>query len=420
MSDEELSGLPGNESEGFVDVLEAEHALLDAKAQLESLLNATDALESLINHLDSNEVVSAAHKQAISVSFENLIGNVGLSVNDVLPALESHKQGVVSTESLKDHLHELWKRIVSAVLSVIQFVKNFWKSINTYRRRLRISAEYLAKHGAVRRYNSTKRPTVDLGIEIKSLVLGSSVISDPDALIRSVSTALEQYKVLTNAYGPRMVEIGNRFESSLTSGKSGNDQLIETCAIFDTLPVEEIASKMKAMVFRDPRFGRRLVMAAPPTIGGWTLFFLTMEEDLKNTRLTNPLNYAQAQRTTGVKFALTNVNFSNITSGSVKTASGMQVEIIARRVIEILDTIDTQERAMALHRIESQIKNVLRAGEQYQNNHAGDAQADQSVIRFVRNYAGWALGPVDQMTTNLLTVSRNLLTYARKSLNTNH
>lgn len=417
MSDEELPVMAGSESEGFVDVLEAERELFQGKAQLESLLNATDALESLIKHLDTNAVVTPGHKNAITVSFENLIGNVGLTVADIIPELAGHENGTVSTESLKDRLKDLWKRLVSAVLSVLRALGGFWKKISTYRGRLRISAQHLAKHASVQRYGTIRKPTIDLGLEIKSLIAGGSVLSDPDAIIRSISAALEQYRIFTNVYGPAMLDIGKSFERALSEGSSGMSKLSEVSALFSQMPVDQIASKLGAMVYRDPRFGRRLTLTAPPVIGGWSLFFLTLEPEQRSLAATNPIAYAQSIRTTGVKFALTNVNVSNITSGSVKAASGMQVETLAKRVLEILDCIEAQERAIGFSRIESQIKNVLRAGERFQASSYGDnAGADESVLRFVRNYAGWAIGPVDQMTTNLLTVSRNLLTYGRKSL----
>lgn len=417
MSDEELPVMAGNESEGFVDVLEAERELFLGKAQLESLLNATDALESLISHLDSNAVVTPGHKNAITVSFENLIGNVGLTVADIIPELAGHENGTVSTESLKDRLKDLWKRLVAAVLSVLRALGGFWKKISTYRGRLRISAQHLVKHASVQRYGTIRKPNIDLGLEIKSLIAGGSVLSDPDAIIRSISAALEQYRIFTNVYGPAMLDIGKSFERALGEGSGGMSKLSEVSALFSQMPVDQIASKLGAMVYRDPRFGRRLTLTAPPVIGGWSLFFLTLEPEQRSLATTNPIAYAQSIRTTGVKFALTNVNVSNITSGSVKAASGMQVETLAKRVLEILDCIEAQERAIGFSRIESQIKNVLRAGERFQASSYGDnAGADESVLRFVRNYAGWAIGPVDQMTTNLLTVSRNLLTYGRKSL----
>ena len=419
MSDEELPALAASESEGFVDVLESERQLIHGKAQLESLLGATDALESLIKHLDSNEVVTPGHKASITVSFENLIGNVGLTVADIIPELEGHENGTVSTESLKDRLKELWKRLVAAVLSVLKSLRGFWGKIVTYRGRLRMSAEHLAKHAAVRRYGTVRKPNIDLGMEIKSLIVSGSVLNDPDAIIRAISAALDQYKIFTDTYGPGMLEIGKQFERMLTEGSTGMSKLSEVSNLFSQMPVDQIASKMKAMVYRDPRFGRRLTLTAPPIIGGWSLFFLTLEPEQRGLAGTNALGFAQAVRTTGVKFALTSVNSSAIISGSVKAAAGMQVETIAKRVMEILDVIEAQERAIGFNRIEAQIKNVLRAGERYQGSAStsGDgAGADESVLRFARNYAAWALGPVDQMTTNLLTVSRNLLTYCRKSL----
>lgn len=418
MSEEELPEVTGTESEGFVDVLEAERDLIDAKVQLESLLNATDALESLISHLDHNDIASEGHKHALMVSFENLVGSSGVGVQDVFPALLEHESGTISTESFKDKLKDLWKRLVAAVLSVLKFFKHFWNSIATYRGRLKLSAEHLAKKATVRRHVTVKTPTIDLGIEIKSFIVGDSVIKDPDALIRSVSAALDQYRIFTSQYGSRMLEIGKEFERSLQEGSTGVNKLRDVATLFAGMPFDNIASQMKAMVYRDPRFGRRLTMAAPPIIGGWTLFFLTLEQDQRQMLDSNPLAYAAAVRTTGVKFALTNVNFSNVTSGTVKTASGQQIEMLARRVLEILALIDTQERQLAISRIEAQVKNVLRAGDSYQNRTSYDSTSyDESVLRFVRNYASWAIGPVDQLTTNLLTVSRNLLTYGRRSLN---
>ncbi|MNO21485.1 hypothetical protein D3C76_112590 [compost metagenome] len=418
MSDEALPELTGNESEGFVEVLDAERDLANAKVQLESLLNATDALESLISHLDHNAVVSDGHRAAVTVSFENLIGNTGLSVNDVLPALIGHEGGTVSTESLKDRLGEVWKRLVAGVLVILRFLKQFWNSIATYRGRLRHTAVHLAKAGSISRYASVKKPMVELGIEIKSLVVGGGVVTDPDSLIRSITSALDQYRVLTNLYGAGMLDVGKQFERCLTDGTMGMEKLSQVCNIFTQMPIDLIASKLSAMVYRDPRFGRRLTLTAPPIIGGWSLFFLTLEQEQRNAAAENLLGYAQSLRTTGVRFALTNVNVSNITSGTVKTANGQQVQVMAKRVIEILDTIEAQERAISISRIEAQIKNVLRAGERYQSMAAGGdgSGANESVLRFVRNYASWAIGPVDQMTTNLLTVSRNLLIYGRKSL----
>lgn len=418
MLDEEAPAMAVNESEGFLEVLDSERQLSSAKVQLESLLNATDSLEALIQHLNTHAVVGTGHLASVRVSFENLIGNNGITVADIIPELEGHENGTVSTESLKDKLRELWKRLVAAILAVLRVLKGFWNSISTYRGRLRLSAEHIVKHAAVQRYRTVRNSQIELGIEIKSLVVGGSVIQDPDSIIRSISAAIDQYKVFTSTYGATMIDIGKQFERSLGDGRTGLDKLTEVANLFTQMPVESIATKLGAMVYRDPRFGRRLTLTAPPIIGGWSLFFLTLEPEQKALAVSNPLSFAQAVRTTGVKFALTNVNASNITNGTVKAASGMQVETLAKRVLEILDIIDAQERAIGFSKVESQIKNVLRAGERYQNiaSSSDGGGADESVLRFVRNYASWAIGPVDQMTTNLLTVSRNLLTYGRKSL----
>lgn len=411
-----------NEEDGLVGLLEADRAYNDGKVQLESLLGATDALESLIGHLATTPVVTVGHKAAITVSFENLIGNVGLTVADIIPELEGHESGVVSTEALGDHLKELWKRFVALILSVLKSLKALAVKMGTYRGQLRMSAEKLLKISGVRRYVTVKNANLELGMEIKSLVVGGSVLNDPDAIVRAASAALEQYVKFTDLYGPGMRAVGKKFEQALTDNSSyGTAKLSEVSGIFSQMPADTIASKMKAMVYRDPRFGKRLTMMAPPILGGWSLFFLTLEQAQRELAGTNPLAYAQAIRTTGVKFALTNVNTSSIVRGTVRTAGGAQVEAIVKQVIAILDALDKFDNTGEIDKIDRQVKAVTRAGDTFQTRVvAGESSgADESILRFVRNYAGWAIGPVDQMATNLLTVSRNLLTYGRKSLSMN-
>ncbi len=412
MSDEVLLETPLDDS--YSDVLDTAQALQGAQVQLESLLTATESLESLVRHLDTHSIDSDAHRDAVVVSVESLLAGTGLAVDEFVPELD----GVVSTESLKDRLKELWKRLVNMVLTVLRMIRSYWQKVATYRGQLRLAAGVLDKRAAAKRLATVRMPNIDLGMEIKTFVVGGNVVTDPDALIRSISAALDQYKILTTHYGKRTLELGKAFESLLQNSATGADMLNQVNRLFtEQLPFEEVASKVKAMAYRDPRFGRRLALAAPATLGGWSLFILLLEDAQRAKIDSDPIAYAQALRTTGVKFVLSNVNISNITQGTVRTASGMQVQSLAKRVIEILDLIDAQERVMVSNRIENQVKNVLKAGERYQSSLGGSGTVyDESVLRFVRNYSNWAFGPVDQMTTNLLTVSRNLLTYGRKSL----
>ncbi len=409
MADDELmvSVLP--EAEQYTELLETTQQLTHTQVQLESLLGATDSLEALCRHLDQHGVVSDVHRQALTLSLEHLAPlDADLWVDYT-----------VSTESLKDRLRDLWKRLVALVLSLLASIKRYWLKVSTFRGQLRLSAEILYKRAGARRLATVRQPSLELGMEIKTFVVGESLVTDPDALIRSISAALDQYKLVTTLYGKRMLAIGREFEALLTAGGSGHDKLVATNKLFDTLPMQEIASKTRALVYRDPRFGKRLTLVAPPTIGGWSLFFLMLEQAQMDKRTSDPIGYAQALRTTGVKFALTNVNISNFTSGTVKTASGLQIQALAKRVLDILDLIEAQEKVMVTQRLLTQTKAVLRAGERYQQGLGGDATLyDENVMRFVRNYSAWAFGPIDQMTTNLLTVSRNLLTYGRKSLAT--
>lgn len=404
-------------NEGFYDLVECQHGLRDAQADLASLLNATDALENLREHLRTHDVVSNEHRQALIVSLENLVGDSGLSPADIIPELDGHAYGTVSTEGLGDKLHDLWKRIVAAIMAILSTVRTYWKKVASFRGRLHMQAEHLAKLGAVSKLTTAKTPEVELGVEIKSLIQGDRPLYDPDAIVRGLAAGVEQYKNFTDLYSKEMVKIGRSFEQVLTGNLTGHEALLATCGVFEELPIGKIATKLRAMIYRDPRFGNRMTLAAPPMIGGWTIYFLMLEKEQEITKTENLAAYAQALRTTGVRFAYSNPNTFNVTSGKVRTAYGAQVQAIALKVIDLLDTIEAQERFIASTRIESQVKAILRAGERYQTR-VGQANGyDQSVLRFVRSYASWAIGPSDQMTTNLLSVSRSALIYCRKSLN---
>ncbi|MNP89092.1 hypothetical protein D3C85_14920 [compost metagenome] len=416
MSEQDLPTSVGDISEGFYDVLETQRVIVDGQIELESLLNATDALESLSTHLETHGVVSTEHRQALVISFENLISTSGLSVRDFVPELDGHEMGTVSTESLKDKLYALWKRIVAATLSVLTAIKSYWVKVVSFRGRLMMNAEHMAKLGAVRKMATVKNQEVALGIEIKSLILGDRPITDGDSLIRALSFGIDQYKAFTDIYSKEMISIGSKFESVLTGTTSGQEALHDTCHVFETMPIMKMATKLRAMVYRDPRFGNRMTLAAPPTIGGWTVYFLTLEREQEALKETSLPAYAMALRTTGIKFTYSNPNGYNVTSGKVKTAHGLQVQSIALKVIDLLETIDAQEKAVAISRVEAQVKAVLRAGERYQSRVISSNGYDQNVLRFVRSYANWAVGPVNQMTTNLLSVSRSALLYCRKSI----
>jgi hypothetical protein len=264
--------------------------------------------------------------------------------------------------------------------------------------------------------STVKNHDVTLGVEIKSLIHGDRPIVDGDQLIRALAAGIEQYKAFTDIYSKEMITVGSQFESVLTGNTSGREALLDACLIFEAMPIMKMATKLRALVYRDPRFGNRMTLAAPPTIGGWTLYFLMLEREQEALKETSLSGYAMALRTTGLRFAYSNPNGFNVTSGKIKTAHGGQVQSIALKVIDLLKALDSQEKVIAISRVEAQVKAILRAGERYQSRVIDSNGYDQNVIRFVRSYANWAVGPVNQMTTNLLSVSRSALIYCRKSI----
>jgi hypothetical protein len=401
----------------YVDVLEATQSMESAKAELEGLLSVTDSLEAIKNHLDQHGIVDQAHHHSLVMSLENLSAGSGFTATDIVPSLEGFSQGTVSTESLTTRLNDLWKRLVAAIINVMKYIRNFFSRMFSYRAVLRHGAESLLKRASARGMVNPKTPHLELGAEARSFYQGGRLLTDPDSIARAISSMLDQYKALTDLYIPRMLDIGKQFEQVLNKNSGGTQTLIDTCKIFDKLPVAEIASKTRAVVYRDSRFGRRMTMAAPPLLGGWNLYFLMLEPDMQAKIETDPLVYAAALRTTGIRFALTNNSVNQINNAVVNTAGGLQVQTIARKVIDILDLIDKQESSMPINRIEMQVKSLLKSADRYRSSSDGQSTYDESVLRFARSYASWSYGPIDTMTSNMLVISRNLLTYGRKSLN---
>lgn len=395
------------------DIIQDQQTLYTQRAQLEALIDATDALESMVRHIDTHGVVSEAHRASLMISLENLVGEPGEYSQPLYDALQSDSEGGVSTESFRDKLTDLWKRFVAMIARIVSSISAFWKKVATYRGQLELTARHLAKKGAMARTASAKSSSVSLGIEIKSFVVGESLLRDPDAIIRHLSSSIIQYRVFTDTYPKAMADLGRSVASTLRENLTGQEMLAKLVDVHENTPLSAIAAKLKTRVYRDPRFGNRVTMAAPPVLGGWNLYFFLPSADPKQTLIQR----AAGLRSIGVKFSLTNVNVSRAVSGEIARASGMQIEALALKVIELLTVVETQEKAINLNRIDRVIKEVLSAGNNYMARVGNGDSYDESVLRFARNYASLAVGPVDQIAANLLTVARNVITYGNKSLN---
>lgn len=418
---EDLLSVGLEDGDSFIDILDEQRFINDQKEELQQLLTVSDSLESLIKHLEGNRDLTPGHVDLLRTSCENLLRGTGYGTEILIPSLEDYSGGTVSTESLKDRLAGLWKRIVSITLSILAAAGRYWKKVSTYEGRLRMTAESLRKQGAIRRGRTIKNAQTELGIEIKSLTIGASNISDADTLIRAVSAAIDQYKLVTTSYPKAMVSVGRVYEDLYKgAGDNVRQTLEDFCCASIHLPFGTVATQLKAMAYRDTRFGPRSILMAPPTLGGWSLFINVPDDPVKGQVGNDLTTQAARIRASGMRWAMTDVNAQNGASGFMRTASGAQVEQMAARVINILDAIAAQESSRLASKINGQIKAVLSAAENYKNRPQvgsdGTLVYSESILRFARSYASWASGPVDQMTTNLLTVSRAILIYGRKSL----
>lgn len=418
---EDLCSVGDDESDAFIDLVDSQQAISEGKVQLTELLGIADSLEALISHVNSVPYMSVEHAASIQVSCENLLRGTGYEYSVLIPTLESFTGGTVSTEGLVDKLQSLWKRIVSIILSVIDGLKRYWAKVSTYEGRLRMTAEALRKRGAMRRGAKVARESVELGIEAKSLVVGSRIVTDPDSIIRAIGALMDQYKLVTTVYPKAMLSAGSTFEGLY---KRSNDNVRQTleefCGATVNLPFNTLGTSLRALAYRDPRFGPRQILAAPPVLGGWSLFISPPATPINGLTGVDLTNHAARIRTSGVRFAQTEVNTNIGPGATIRAASGAQVELLAIKVISILDMIRAQENSRQSNRLAAQIKAVLSAAETYKGqSHVGSDGTlvySESILRFARSYASWAVGPVDQMTTNLLTVSRAILIYSKRCL----
>ena len=418
---EDLCSVGDGESDAFIDLMDSQQSINEGKVQLTELLGVADSLEALIKHVESVPNMSVEHAAGIQVTCENLLRGTGYDYSVLMPALESFNGGTVSTESLKDKLQSLWKRIVSIILSVIDGLKRYWTKVSSYEGRLRMTAEALKKRGAMARGASVRKETVELGVEAKSLVVGSRIVTDPDSIIRATSALMDQYKLVTTVYPKAMVSAGQTFEGLYKRADDNVRQTLEEfCGATVNLPFNTLATSLRALTYRDPRFGPKQILAAPPVLGGWSLFISPPPIPINGLVGNDLTGHAARIRTSGIRFAQTEVNNNIAPGATVRAASGAQVELLAVKVLAILDMMRSQENSRQSNRIAGQIKAVLSAAEGYkgQTHVGGDGTLvySESILRFARSYAGWATGPVDQMTTNLLTVSRAILIYSKRCL----
>jgi hypothetical protein len=408
------------EHDAYLELIHEQQALEHERENVNRMLAVSETLESYANFLDGVEVLRSDQVAPIRIGLENLLSGTGYDVDILIPSLESFVGGTVSTEDLKSRLGDLYKRIVQAVLKLLSAIKNFWNKIRTYQGRLRMNAEVLKKQGAIRRGVTIKSPTVQLGLEARTLMVGTSPVNDPDQMIRACASAISQYKTVIEKYPRYMLAVGKDFENTLVNGTDPRLVLEGLCIECTKLPFGSLAKDLHAMAYRDTRFGTKPILLAPPAVGGYSLYIATTDQPTIGLVGNDLLTQASRLRGTGMRFTLSDGNVVGQATGSARTASGAQVEVLATRALDILDLIDRMESARMTNKLDTQVKAVLSAADRFKNTIAQQDDAarlyTESAIRFARSYASWAIGPIDQMTTNLLTVCRAILIYGKKSL----
>lgn len=417
---EDLLSVSQDGTEDYVDLLSTIEQVNSDKRELDQLMTVSDSLETLITNLEGVTELTPEYAKLVQASCENLLIGTHHDHTFLLPSLESNIGGTVSTESLRDRLSEIWKRIVSAILSVLSGLKKIWTKISTFKGRLELSATEVKRAGTLNRNRRIKNPMVEVGFNARNLVVGKQMMPDADSMIRACSALKDQYKTVTNMYAKGMLSVGATYENLLRKPTNDVRELLEEiCAAGTNLPFATIGTSLHAMAYRDPRFGNKPILAAPPLLGGFSLYILSPEIPSRGLVGNELLTMASRQRTAGIRFSQTDLASSKLNSGTIKTATGQQVETLADKVLGLLKLIDDQEPARQVRRLESQIKSLLSTAESFKAHPLvgeGNLVYSESILRHVRTYVTWSTGPVDSMTTNLLTVSRAILIYAKHSL----
>ena len=402
--------------QAYLDLVTALEDYNGARAELETLVYTTESLESMYRHMSDYGVVSFEQRMALTSSLESLASQNYLNVSDIVPNIDN-EDGEVSLESLKDALEAMWKKIVSAVLAVLEFFKRLWGRFLTYRGQTRLMAQMLLKKATARRASTSSESTIDMGVSARVFIQGLNVLPDADSISRAMSATFDQYETFAMQWLKSNLSLGKDFERVLKSGSVGSDIHSQVIDIFDELAVGTLAHKLNARENKDPRFGRRLVKMGPPTLAGRSLFFISLEPAIMDKRHSSPLDYASALRTTGVRYTHTNPNSTNVTGASIRAASGIQVQTLARGVLHGLDVLDKVDNSGLIRAIDSQTKSILSAADRYRKRVAGSETGyDESALRFARNYGLWAFGPIDSMTTVCMQIMRSTLSYGKKSL----
>lgn len=221
LSDDELElDNPEASAEGDAEVMEAEMEMLEAEEQLEDLEASAEGMEEIEEELtqeaanggisrESAKWLALACKNAMGPHTRVVIGEKEFEVNKS-PVLSMESYGgsdtaenatTMTLESIGETIKKIWNAIKSAVLRVINAVREFFSRI--FKGTKGIKADLEATKAAVSKkdtYDDVKVPGVASRLHVSGQVEPKVIAGAVDVMANAGSAMYEEYVDVTGAY----------------------------------------------------------------------------------------------------------------------------------------------------------------------------------------------------------------------------
>ena len=379
------------------------------------------------------------------------LAGTGIKCEEILPSLESYKDGEISTESIKRFALNVWKSITKLQSRVWKNTVRFFNSIFKSVPRLRKSVEDLKLRVDGVREKTLKDGKIDLGNATGTLSIGYEALKDLSTLRDSLEFYNSFTGVLLGEYTSMSAERGNLISKNMKEEVFEKSDAIVELAKLMILPKNPLInainrSSMKltaADLSKDERFNSTDNYVKPVGLNlHQSRYFITDDITVKEVdKMLKSNDYGKVGDDEKVKVAIDVLSCATKNRAEIVMAHSTakkpklpkkesaeplefsDIEVLADHMLMICDYVElnsSSDKLKELEKISDNIEKVTKGLANSLNKRDAGSSSLGSVWRLVANinvaWINMVTKPQSQWTNHVFAVSRAVVSVCNKSL----
>lgn len=387
-----LSGDP-SDADPIQDLLASDDELRTSFESLNRLVDSYSALQSFMKLADQGTNVSL--EAAAGPLLEAVFAGTGANLSAELYTVEGVRSATAGV------IKAILSSIRKFFAALIDFLANADIAATWLQRRVKMLERQVGTTGSM---NATSNK-ITMGRDYRFL-RGSGGLNDDAGLLETNLAYLHKVaKVIVKEHQVAIVAAGGRLASSV-HGKTGDALTEVLVGIVESIPFDQLASKIGMHAASKERFNRSNVMASPTLLGGMSLFY--MQSDLRS-KGTNAFKFH------GFTFEPTRRNEAKIApTAELSTLLPNQIGKIPEELTKILTEISNGSNAS----VRGQVSKTRASLEAFVHSVSEDTPDAENIRKTVSSITHWLQQPNRALILHCMSVVRSTINYCNASIKT--